>query len=56
MPSCGERLVWIILEVFLPNNLSNKQKAGGFSLLFYFCRALPWLGDASRLHLQGIAL
>ena len=44
MPSCGERLVWIILEVLLQNNLSNKQKQGApllFSYYSFFFRALP---------------
>ena len=51
MPSCGERLVWIILEVLLQNNLSNKQKQGApllFSYYSFFFRALPWLGDSPK--------
>jgi hypothetical protein len=36
MPSCGERLVWIILEVLLQNNLSNKQKQGAPLLFSYY--------------------
>jgi hypothetical protein len=49
MPSSGVKLAWIILEVFLPNNLASIQKQGS-SLLFSSQR------DAQRsfaLLLQG---
>ena len=51
MPSCGERLVWIILEVLLLNNLSNKQKQGApllFSYYSFFSGRCP-VGDTMRV-------